>query len=591
MLTALTAITAALTAAPAQPATARADLLVTNVTLIDMRASSEGTARLTGRAIWISNGQIARVAESDSITPAPDTRVIDGTGTFAVPGLWDMHVHVNRDEETLAHVMFPLMITQGVTGARDMESDCWEPCTEDRRDIAAMRVLQTRLEREELLGPRLLALSSAIVWGPDGVSRYPPDAPPFYRPQTPEEARELVTYLDARGVDFIKVYTNFPREPFLALMREANRVGLPVSGHLPWSVTPEEAARAGMRTIEHARWPALACGPEYEAFRAGFEAFVAGRSSEFPQAAFLRLRDTAITGFDETRCRAILRTLATSGMCLVPTHGTRQMDAFAADPEYRADPRRRYIPELRLRAWNRDLEATAAGPPELLAFYRGLYELGLRVTGIAHEEGVTILTGTDTMDTHAFPGFSLHDELKHMVRAGLSPLAALQAGTLRPAQFLGMEDRYGTLEAGKAADLVLLDADPLEDIRASARIHAVVIRGRYLDRKALDAMIGAVDEYASPELADLPLDESARASYIGEYACDGQPNLTVFEEGAELSVRWEGGSGFRILHQGDGVFVMEVAPDLTITFPGGSEPAGRLIVRRGEEEAAYRRRE
>ncbi len=469
-------------------------IAIRNVTIIDTRAGSASTARVANQSVVITGDRIVAVGPSGGVHVPGDATILDGTGKFLLPGLWDMHVHLNRATASQVRVMLPLMLANGITGVRDMLGDCWEPCG-SRKTITDMGALQRQLEHGEVVGPRILALASPLVEGIRGQSRARATDPGFYRPNDAEEARALVAYLKSRGVDLIKVYNTVPREAFFPLMEEAHRLGIPVAGHLPWSVTPVEAAEAGMRSIEHARWPGLACNPRYEDFRAAFAEYASGRAEDFPAALFAEFRDAVVSSFDEERCAEIFRAFVEHDMYLVPTHLTREMDAKASDPVYRADRRRKYVPPARQRGWDRDLSNTANGPAVLLQFYRQFFELGLRVTGLAHRAGVKILAGTDAFDTMVFPGFSMHDELKHLVTAGLEPLEALRAATIRPAEFLDLTERYGTVAEGKAADLVLLDADPVADIANTKSIRAIIMQGRVHDRAALDAMIQGVEEY------------------------------------------------------------------------------------------------
>ena len=471
-------------------------LAIENVTVIDTTARAVDQARRPRQTVLIEQGRITRVGPAGKLALPENAQRIDGAGKFLIPGLWDMHAHLNRDRWTQVRVMLPLLIANGVTGLRDCLGDCWEPCPTGRQTLSRMRRLQQRIEEGKTLGPRIVALSSPIVSGPlNNPSRGDKSAwPDFYQPTNAEQARKVVFYLKTREVDFIKIYNSLPREAFFALMKEAKRVGLDVSGHLPWSVSPSEASNAGVRTIEHARWPAMACTPIYDEFRAAFAKYAALEVDEFPAAIFKRYRDSIIPEFDAERCRQIMRTLVKNDTYLTPTHVTREMDARASDPQYRADPRRRFIPAPRLRGWDRDLKATADGPPELIKYYREFFELCLRVTGMAHKAGVKIMVGTDTLDTHCFPGFSLHDELEHLVRAGLTPLDALRAATIVPAEFMSRTDQFGSVAANRHADLILLTADPLDDIANTRKIDRVFFNGVMLDRAKLDSMIEGVEK-------------------------------------------------------------------------------------------------
>lgn len=568
---------------------------IENITVIDTTAATDADARISAQTVLISNDRIIAVGPAADTEIPANTPRIDGTDRFVIPGLWDMHVHLNRDRPSQVKIMLPLMVANGVTGVRDMLSDCWEPCAPGQLDIDAMRALQREIDDGDMVGPRIHSLSSAIISGHRGnPSRgVTEEWEPFFRPQSAEEARQVVRYVKARGVDFIKIYNGLPRPAFFALMDEARKLDVEVTGHLPWSLSPVEASNAGMRSIEHARFPALACGPDWEEFRDGFARFASLETDDFPREAFQKLRSSAIIRFDEARCVEILETLAANNTYLVPSHTTRKMDAFAPDPEYRADPRRKYVPPWRLAGWDRDLEATASGPPELLQFYREFFDLGLRVTGLAHRTGVKILAGTDTLDTQCFPGFSLHDELEHLIMAGLTPLDALKAATINAACFESRDVDLGSVTTGKLADLVVLDADPLQEIGNTRAIHAVILNGAVHDRVDLDRMLAGVEEFVASvqprTRVRIDLDPALYDVYIGEYEFDGFI-LTVKREGDKLFIETGGQPPIEIVPESETDFFIEVA-DAQVQFVkdgDGSVNEVRLY-QRGEESVGKRR--
>ncbi len=174
------------------------------------------------------------------------------------------------------------------------------------------------------------------------------------------------------------------------------------------------------------------------------------------------------------------------------------MDAFAHDPSFREDARSKYIPRQQWSRWTRDADGVAKRDPspEGRKVMRDFYTKGLEITGAAHKSGVKVLAGTDAGDSYVFPGFAVHDELQELVKAGLTPAEALRAATWEGAEFLGRTADAGSLEPGKLADLVVLDADPLADIRNTSRIRAVVVNGRYLDRSALDRLLSSAEAAA-----------------------------------------------------------------------------------------------
>jgi hypothetical protein len=273
-------------------------------------------------------------------------------------------------------------------------------------------------------------------------------------------ARQVVDSLADGGADFIKVYTLLPRAAFLAVLDEAARRHLAVVGHVPADVTPEEAARLGMRSMEHLR-------DEIEPFC----------TRQAPDV-----------------CTPMLREFKQHGVWQVPTLHVLRMKSLLDDTTLGQDPRMEYLmPALRTE-W-RSIQASRAGRG--VAYFEGKrarVQDELWLTGLLFHDQGHVLAGTDAGVEFSYPGFSLHDELALLVQAGLSPLEALRAATIEPARFFGTSDSAGSIRPGQRADLVLLDQDPLANISATKSIEAVVLRGRLLDRPVLDSMLAAIRE-------------------------------------------------------------------------------------------------
>ncbi len=453
------------------------DLAITGVTVID----PESRRVLPDHTVQIDEG---RIVEIGSDRPSSAVESVDASELFVIPGLIDMHVHLSlfgvpyQPGPTLE-----LMLAHGVTGLRDMSSDCWSS-SGDRMCLERLEALAREIEAGGVFAPRILALSSAPV----GRREASGEMRPLVAPATAKEGRALANYLHDRRVDLVKVYNSVPRDAYFGLTRRARRIGLEVSGHLPLGVSLVEAARAGHRTVEHARDLPMACSDYGAAYRSVMERVVLGDQTVEQPLAKERLTK-GLQGFNQELCDDVLDTLAELGTILVPTHGTREMDARAAEASYRDDDRIRWVnPALRIR-WERDLNSTAGVPSEVVDFYRQFYELGLRLTGLAHERGVRVLVATDANDTMIFPGSGMHDEMARFVEAGLEPMDVLRAATSLSAETLGRSRDLGGITVGKRADLVLLRGDPLESIANVRQIEAVVLGGRLYDREELDARL------------------------------------------------------------------------------------------------------
>lgn len=474
------------TTAPAQPVS----LAIVNVTVID----PETRRLLPNHNVYVDGDRILAVIPARRRAPYVPARTVDATGKYLIPGLMDMHVHLFLPEPTAPSLN--LLIANGVTGIREMSGDCWEAAGARKGCISDYRRLQGRIKAGEVAGPEILSLASTMVMGPTRL-KLPEKAPSFITPRTAGEARTLVRHLHGRGVDLVKTHDSIPPAAFAALMAEARLLGIEVSGHVPFDAGTLGAVRQGFRSIEHARDPLYDCSRYASGFRRQESAVAEEKPGAERPTNLVRLTRT-VTEFDPSLCRSMLSEFARSGAFYVPTHVTREMEALAGDPSYRnAEPRKYVLPE-RNKRWESDLAETAGLPAEERAALEAFFRHGLTITGLAHRAGVPIMAGTDANDTMIVPGFSLHRELRLLTRAGLSPMDALRAATAIPAAYLRRTDRYGGISAGKEADLVLLGANPLADIRNSTAIELVVSDGRVLDRSALDALLAEVEQAARP---------------------------------------------------------------------------------------------
>jgi hypothetical protein len=329
-----------------------------------------------------------------------------------------------------------------------------------------------------LLGPRTRA-GSYYVTGPSAG-----EPSTIYNPGTTEHGRAHARLLLERGVDFIKVYNGLARDVFLALADEANRVGIPLEGEVPDAVRSSEASDAGLRTIEHLGFGnlLLECSSREAELRA--EMMALGKAS---QPDFLPVMLQLVESYDQEKCSEVAATLIRNGTWVTPTLMIMRLPGELGS-HWSDDSFVRYLPAVEAQLW---------------ADYEPIYErdLGTREDRAPHSTwvreltasvagwGVPILAGSDAGDPGVYWGRALHEELELLVSAGLSEADALRAATLGPAQFLEATDSLGTVDAGKLADLVLLDGNPLEDIRNTQRISAVVLRGRVFDRVALDTLL------------------------------------------------------------------------------------------------------
>jgi imidazolonepropionase-like amidohydrolase len=462
---------------------------LTNVTVVDVQTGQ----LLPERTVVIEGGRIQAVGATSEVALPTTGNILDGTGKFLIPGLWDMHTHLLWSLDTLEHSLvdmprdldswelwkrysgpvLDLLVANGVTGIREMWGNF---------EVAR------RVEQEGASGDRLVP---RVVVAGHMIDGEPPYWPGEVVATTPRRGREVVDSLAAAGTDFIKVYSHLRPEVYHAILERAAERGLPVVGHIPVLVSAAAASEAGQRAVEHLFGIEKGCSSAEEelidlerqilqARSGGSE----GRRDSLSVIWYLRVLETQ----DDARCRRLLRRLARNRTWQIPTLTTLRGLAYQTAPAMTEDPRLRYVHPGWRESW-----IPLSDPPEGYQLRRRLYERKLEITRMAMEEGVPILAGSDTWNPYAFPGFGLHDELELLAEAGLSPLQALQSATIEAARFLAAQDSLGTVAEGKVADLVLLDSNPLEDIRNARHIAAVVHRGRVLQREELDEMLESVE--------------------------------------------------------------------------------------------------
>ena len=421
----------------AQPDVARVKrpLAITHITVIDPKSGSVKR----DMTVIIRGGRIAAVGKSKTVRISSGTQTIDGRGKFVIPGLWDMHVHLDSGDFGRSHYL-RLLIVNGVTGIRLMDGDPtyhrW------RREI----------EQGTLLGPSMVIASQVIA----GPASYSSDA---VRVKTAEEARAAVRKAKQERADFIKVHDGLSRPSYFAIINEAKKLGLAVDGHVPEAITALEASRQGQRSIEH----------------------------------FTGLGEAQT---DVAKANVLSRIFKKNGTWLCPT--LIMLNNYSVlNERYLVEDSRLIYANRSLRAyWSKATIAAKNLPASEWAARKETVRRGKALLDRFQKAGVGILAGTDHNNPYVMPGFGLHDELAMLVESGLSPLQALRTATVNPAKFFGDAHNAESIAKGKVADLLILSANPLEDIRNTTKISAVVVQGRFLDRQELDRILAEIEAAA-----------------------------------------------------------------------------------------------
>jgi imidazolonepropionase-like amidohydrolase len=439
------------------------DLLVLqNVTVVDVRTG----ALQSEQTVVLERNHILSVGPSKSAKYPRNAASANCHGLFLIPGLWDMHVHLVFGEwfPDAQDISLPLFVVNGVTSVRDMGSE-----------LDIVQGWRDEIEAGRMLGPRILT-SGPMLDGPK------PRFPSSVAIATPEDAHRAVADLKRRGADFIKLQSLIPREAVFAIAEEAKKQEIAFEGHVPDAVRASEMSEAGMKSFEHLIGI-------FEGSSPAEDEFLKGNKTE---GKFLAT-------FDPSRGAALAAMLAKNQTWQCPTLVWERGGNLIDVSDFAKDERVKYVPaSWKNKTWKRFADEITQGyGTDDLATRKKFIEKELEVVGMLHKAGVPFLAGTDTpAGVHIFPGYSLHEELQRFVAAGFTPLEALQTATINPALFFGMEDRAGTVEKGKFADLVLLSANPLEDIGNTQRIAAVILNGQYIRRADLDKMLGRVEAVA-----------------------------------------------------------------------------------------------
>lgn len=442
------------------------DTLLTDVTLVDVE-----TGILTeGQSVLIRDGMIVEVGPG--IVPGDGTEVVDGAGGYLIPGLWDSHVHIfsSPDEPDTA---LPLYLLHGVTGIRDMGA-LWP--------ITDQQALQARIEAGEVLGPRLI-LSGA--W----VDAAPGSWPGMFLADAPLEARAVVDRIAAEGWAAVKAYSMLDEPTYLALAEAAHDAGLPLVGHIPERVAFPTAIAAGQDGMEHFGRVSMACSTAEARMIDDLRETMDEGADQAGIFAVMAARNRIILEtWDDTLCTRVLDSLAASGMRVSPTLVVANF--YTGNWPAPDAPQMRMIPAEVRAAWGRPDFRLEAMTDEVRALAEESIGLNRRIFLMAHRAGVPILASTDASfaNPYLFHGSSLLDELDLYVEIGLTPREALHTATVAPPRFFGLSDQDGTIAPGRRADLVLLDANPLQSLASLRRPRAVIAGGQVLDRAALDAI-------------------------------------------------------------------------------------------------------
>jgi imidazolonepropionase-like amidohydrolase len=419
---------------------------IKNVALVDVE---KGVA-IPGQTVVILGDRIDQIGDHNQVDIPQGATIVDGRGLYLISGLVDAHVHYFD-----APLFGRLMIANGVLLVRDMGMP-----------NEYILPLRDQLNRGEILGPEMVAAGFILDGDPPLIPQISLGV------KTPEEARAIVRQQADASVDMIKVYSTLDREVFLAIIEEADQLGLKVVGHVPDSISLEEAADAGLDSMEH--W-------------FGFEKVIARLLGEPVDLTYSGMGSQAyylerLVEVDVAALQGVYQRLKDRGLTVVPTVVVYKDFPDRNTVETGNLPGIEYITPDLLAIW----KSQWAGQDDIPDF---IWQNWAQIVKGLNQAGVPLMVGTDLMVPGILPGFAVHEEMSIWQQAGIPAADILRSATLVPAQFMGMGDRLGSIREGKAASMVLLRANPLQDIHNAQQIESVFLRGKYFNREALDRLL------------------------------------------------------------------------------------------------------
>ncbi len=445
-------------------------LCIQNIATIDAKNGLK-----ENQTLILKDGKIFKIAPTKDLKLSQKNNIVDGTGKYIIPGLWDAHIHFAYIEP-LAPSMFDLFLAHGVTGVRDTGGQ-----------IAYVKSFKEAANNNPLTSPRVMISGPLLDGMPNVYDGSSPGRPPLSTGSaTVDEIEALVNVLDSLGIDFLKAYEMLTPEQFSKITEMAKAKGLKVTGHVPLSMDVISASNAGLNSMEHMRNLELSCASNAAALLEERKQLLASGKNDEGGVLRSRIhsaqRFKAVDNYDEDKAKEVLAVLAENETWQIPTmalyRSVRVKENFENLPK-----------DIRTR-WEEGLAAMSDSPP---SEDRKKYAAWMsKMVGKIHENKIEIMAGTDTPIGFLTPGLSLHEELSQLVESGLTPLEALKTATLNPAVYFDLEDELGWIGENTWADLVILDANPLENIHNTKQINAVLKQGNYMDRNQLDELLQGV---------------------------------------------------------------------------------------------------
>ncbi|PAU95325.1 amidohydrolase [Aliifodinibius salipaludis] len=427
-----------------------AEVVITDTNIIDVETGEIAE----GKTIEIRDGKIAEIHNSDNAIDGEN--IIDGSGKYVIPGLWDMHVHFRGGDSLITENknLLDLFIANGVTTVRDAGGDI----------TPAILEWEKQIENGELLGPQIFTSGPKL----DGSD---PSWAGSIELTSVDQVSAAFDSLESLKVDYVKLYdSTIPADVYLAAVKEAEKRGLKVTGHMPFTVDFNEAVEAGLDATEHMYYVLKGSSSQEEKITE------AVRQGEY---GFWAALTEVIETYDEQTAQKTYEQMAGSGTAVVPTLHIGKVLAQLNEEDHSGDKYLDYIGEGIKETYQGRLQAAKSQSQEATQRRRNLRKLFVDMIPDIHNAGVNILAGSDSgpYNSFVYPGISLHKELQELETAGLTPLEALQTSVINGPEFFGVSDEYGKVRPNYVADLLLLNGNPLDDIENTEDIHTVIVEG------------------------------------------------------------------------------------------------------------------
>ncbi len=441
--------------------TVEGDLIITNVKIIDVNTGDIES----NMDVVIDAEKITSIIQHEDNSNYKAETVIDGTEKFLIPGLWDMHTHTWWGYEDF----LPLLLANGITGVREMFGD-----------METVKKIRNEITLDNIDGPIIISAGDIVDGDPSSMKS-------CVVAKTSEEGREIVRKQKENGVDFIKVYNSLNREVYFAIADECKKLNMVLAGHIPHKITLEEALNANHASIEHF-YGIL----EYCSDTKGLFLIDSLRKTRYNYKELYKRTDFVNKTYNKSKEKEVIALLSKNNAWVCPTFTVHKGFIRQYDYYYK-DDRVDYMPDYAMNGWKWLKESDSIlsdDDSRMLNIDKTNYQLMLSLIKPLQDSGVNFLAGSDYANPYTYPGFSLHEELQIMVEeAELTPFQALQTATINPAIFLKKDKEIGSVEIGKLASLVLLNKNPLEDIKNTTTIDAVIVKGKYLEGNKLRAKI------------------------------------------------------------------------------------------------------